>query len=218
MPPRSTNPPTPTTTPIIIFFCSELSPELPDDSVLPLIPGKLVDVVTLVPTATSPLVVKTCCTVEPLLSILMSVVTICFDALVARVWMTTVGVAVVEIGDDDDDDDGVTLGLAAGVGVIDGAGVELGAGLLLWLSGEVAFSEDDVGEELVADVVWLADDPVPEGAGDCRFCKASSRLTANAAGKTVNARRIRRNDNEECMTACRRVVRCILAGDKGNGS
>ena len=201
---------------MIIFFCSELSPELPDDSALLLIPGKLVDVVTLLPTDTSPLVVRTCWTVEPLLSVLISVVTICSVALVARVWMTTVGVAVVEIGDDDD---GVALGLVTVVGVIDGAGVELAEGLLLWLSEEVAFAEGEVGEELVVDVVGLADDPVPAGAGDCRFCKASSRLAANAAVNTINTRRTRRNDtNEECMFAGRRIVQRILAGDGGNDS
>jgi len=144
-----------------------------------------VDVVRLVPTATSPVVVRTCWIVEPLLSVVVNVAIICLDALDVIVWMTIVAVGV---GVDDEE---VALGVVPGVEVADEVGVEP---VLLGLE-EVCF-EGVVDKELVVDAVLLVDELVLADTVPCRFCKPSSTLIARAAGKIVNARRAKRNGSD----------------------
>lgn len=163
------------------------------------------DVVRLVATATSASVVRTCDIVTPP-SMLTTVVTTCRVALDVNADTTIVGVAVVEGVDCGE----VTVELGTiGVGAVE---VGVGAGLgdaelvteLLEIDVEAGGVEEvDGGVDVAAEVVGLGDEPVPDGA-DCRLCKASSILSANATGKRTSARRIKRIDiNERYMFACR---------------
>jgi hypothetical protein len=131
------------------------------------------------------------------------VVTIGRTALDVNVDVTTVDGADVEGADCME----VMVGLVSlGVGeVVDMTGLEL-AGLLV--VGVVGVDFGDVGEtedgELDGVVVvpdGLEDDPVApgvvEGVVVCRLCKASSVLSANAAGRSTSTSSIKRIDTDE---------------------
>jgi hypothetical protein len=74
--PTSIAPPTPTTTPIIVFFEDELSPELLDALLSPLMPGVEVEVILAVfVTGTTELLVMTDWMVLPLVTVVNVVTT-----------------------------------------------------------------------------------------------------------------------------------------------